>query len=935
MSAFPLLSTKLSLPPRRPSLVPRPRLNGLLDLGLQPGSRLTLLSAPAGFGKTSLVIDWAGSLAERGVSLAWLSLDEADNDLARFLRYLAAALQKLQPEVGQTTLAALDLPQHLPVEGLMVPLINDLEYAPGEWALVLDDFQVINDLEVNQAVAYLVDHQPAHFHLLLTTRHDPMLPLARLRARGEVNEIRAADLRFSQEEGLEFIRRVTHLGLDAGQAALLEQRTEGWAAGLQMAAIALQAFAARQGGVPEIDHFLASFGGTHQYVFDYLAQEVLNQQNPEVIDFLHDTSILDRFQSALCDAVVGRSGSEGILKQLDQTHLFILPLDERHQWYRYHYLFAEFLRAGVDTRRRQELCRRAADWFESSGLVEEAVTFALKAQDMPRASRLVREAAPALFGSGEFSTLLAWFDALPENVIRTDPDLCIDLASAALLTNKMDVAVEWTQQVDNNRAGELAEETRGRLLGLKAYLAYARGDHIDIAIRWAEDALALIDPADYFFRLIVLSLLGQIQRQAGSVPAAIHSYEEAIRTSQAQLSQDTRPVNTGLAILQGNLAISYAIHGERRRAIATCQEALRHCTDAKGQVAPQSLFLYMPWAEICFYGNRLADARRYIELGIEQCRRMGTSLTVVGGANILAALNFLDGDREAAFKGIRATQDEALRLGLPWIASHAAAVGAWLEFQSGDLSAVEIWARNNYLPSAMESNPMYTVEQLVYIRLLIARGEYQAALEMLERMRVQAEEGERFQLLSEIEILLALAQDGSGNQAAALESFDRAARRSAPEDGYRIFLNDDTTGLVKKLIASLPKAEDDLLRAFLNQVLVDSGLGAGSTSHSARTASPSGARYHPAPLRAREARGGTGSTKQPAELVEAITPRELDVLQLMAEGLSNAEIARRLYLTVNTLKAHTNSIYGKLDVHSRLQAVNRARALGIISPAPN
>jgi tetratricopeptide (TPR) repeat protein len=263
---------------------------------------------------------------------------------------------------------------------------------------------------------------------------------------------------------------------------------------------------------------------------------------------------------------------------------------------------------------------------------------------------------------------------------------------------------------------------------------------------------------------------------------------------------------------------------------------------------------------------------------------MGTSLTVVGGANILAALNFLDGDREAAFKGIRATQDEALRLGLPWIASHAAAVGAWLEFQSGDLSAVEIWARNNYLPSAMESNPMYTVEQLVYIRLLIARGEYQAALEMLERMRVQAEEGERFQLLSEIEILLALAQDGSGNQAAALESFDRAARRSAPEDGYRIFLNDDTTGLVKKLIASLPKAEDDLLRAFLNQVLVDSGLGAGSTSHSARTASPSGARYHPAPLRAREARGGTGSTKQPAELVEAITPRELDVLQLMAEG---------------------------------------------------
>ncbi len=314
VSAFPLLSTKLSLPPRRPSLVSRPRLLDLLDLGLLPGSRLTVLSAPAGFGKTSLVIDWAGALAERGVSLAWLSLDEADNDLARFLRYLAAALQKLQPEVGQTTLASLDLPQRMPVEGLMVPLINDLDRVSGEWVLVLDDFQVIADLEVNQAVTYLLDHQPAHFHLVLTTRHDPMLPLARLRARGEVNEIRAADLRFNQGEGQEFIRRVTQLDLDAGQALLLEQRTEGWGAGLQMAAIALQAYTARQGSALEIADFLGSFGGTHQYVFDYLAQEVLKQQSQEVIDFLYATSILDRFQPELCDAVVGRPGSAGDLK---------------------------------------------------------------------------------------------------------------------------------------------------------------------------------------------------------------------------------------------------------------------------------------------------------------------------------------------------------------------------------------------------------------------------------------------------------------------------------------------------------------------------------------------------------------------------------------------------------------------------------------------
>ena len=322
---------------------------------------------------------------------------------------------------------------------------------------------------------------------------------------------------------------------------------------------------------------------------------------------------------------------------------------------------------------------------------------------------------------------------------------------------------------------------------MKAYLAYAQGDTIEIAIHWAEEVLTLIDPADYFFRMIVLSLLGQIQRQAGSVAAAIHSYEEAIRTAQSQLAGDGRPVNTGLVILQGNLAISYAMHGERRRAIAYCQDALRYCTDAKGQVAPQSLFVYLPWAEICFHGNELADTRRYIELGIEQCRRMGTSLTVVGGANILAALNFIEGDREAAFASIRATQEEALRLGLPWLASHAAAVGAWLELQAGNRAAAENWARDHYHPESMDSNPLYMVEQLVFMRVLIARGDYKAALEMLEKMRVQAERGERFQLLSEIEVLLALALDGLGDQAAALQIFEHAARRAAPEGSYSHF----------------------------------------------------------------------------------------------------------------------------------------------------
>lgn len=911
MSAFPLLSTKLNLPPRRPSLVSRPRLLRQLDLSLLPGNRLTILSAPAGFGKTSLVIDWLTSLGQSSISLAWLSLDEADNDLARFLRYLVAALQKVQPELGLTSLASLDLPQPPPPESLMVPLINDLVSVPGDLVLVLDDYQVINNLPIHQAVGYLVEHQPAQFHLLLTTRTDPLLPLARLRVRGEVNEIRAADLRFNREEAQDFIQRVTRLGLNAKQAALLDRRTEGWAAGLQMAAIALQAFAARQGDALEVDKFLGSFGGTHQFVFDYLAQEVLNQQDQAVVDFLYDTSILDRFQPALCDAVTGRPGSDQILKRLDQANLFILPLDERRQWYRYHYLFADFLRAGLGAERRVELCRRAAAWFERSGLIEEAIAFALRAQDMPLAGRLVREAAPAMFNAGEFSTLLTWFDALPESVIQADLDLCIFLGWVTLMTSRMGAAYGWVQQVEKDSGESLSDGSRGRLLGLKAYLAYAQGGRTESAIRWAEDALRLMDPTDYFFRLIVLSLHGQIQRQAGSVPAAIRSYEEAIRTTQIQLARDARPFNTGLVVLQGNLAISYAMHGERCRAAAFCQEALRRCIDAKGQVFPPALFLYMPYAEICFEGNELADARRYIELGSEQCRRMGTTLTVIGGANILAALNFLSGDREAAQLIVRTTRDEALRLGLPWIASHAAAVEAWFALKSGNLAAVENWARDDNPQFETGPDPLHTVEQLLSSRLLIARGEYKEVLEQLERMQIQAEQGERFQLLTEIEILLALAQDGLGDQASALRFIERAARRAAPEGSMRVFLNDDTTRLVKQLIANLRKGADDRLEVFLNQVLVESALEAGSA-----------ARPSAAPVLAR--------SEKSAELVEPITPRELDVLRLMAGGLSNAEIARTLYLAVNTLKAHANSIYGKLDVHSRLQAVNRARELGLL-----
>jgi LuxR family maltose regulon positive regulatory protein len=914
MSAFPLLSTKLNLPPRRSSLVARPRLLRLLELSLMPGNRLTLLAAPAGFGKTCLVIDWQNALAQRGIPMAWLSLDEADNDLSRFLRYLMAALRKIRPELGETVLALLDLPQRPPVENLMVALINEIEINPSDFVLVLDDYQVIGDLAVVQAVGYLVDHQPAQCHLALTTRSDPMLPLARLRARGEVNEIRAADLRFSAEEARQFIQNFTRLNLSVDQAALLEQRTEGWIAGLQMAAIALQAYAARRGDQPEVEDFLKSFSGTHQYVFDYLAQEVLNQQGTQVIDFLYQTALFDRICPALCDTLTGRDDSRQILRMLDQSNLFIQALDEHRQWYRYHRLFADFLRAGLDAQSKPMLLRRASLWFESNGLVEEAVTYAVKAEDWLSAARLMRQAAPRLCQTGDIGTLMAWFSALPEAVVRADPDLAIYLGWVSLWANGMSIAASFAHQAASSMAADATDDCRGRLYGLQAYLAYAASGDYEKAVQSGEEAVRLIDPSNIFFRTTVLSLLGQIQRQSGSVVTAMRTFEEAVREVEFGIEAQSGQINTGLAILQGNLALCYQLHGERRRAAATCRAAIHPYIDSRGQVSPTALFIYMPWVGICFDGNELAEARQYVEIGMELCRKMGTSPTVVGGANLLAAIRFLEGDSAGALADVRANRAEALRMQLPWIADAAGVVEAWFELKLGNLAFVEAWAQKAALPPLTTADPKRINEQFLQARLLLAQHHFEEACILLHALRMRAEQDERFQALLEIDVLMGMACQGLGHMDEALAWIERAARLAAPEGSLRAFLNDDASSLVATLRASLKGRAEEGLTQFLDQLLL---------CYQAESGDP--VPIPPAALR----------PQKPAGLIEPVTPRELEVLNLMAESFSNAEIARRLYLTINTLKAHTNSIYGKLDVHSRMQAVNRARELGLLAAPKN
>jgi LuxR family transcriptional regulator, maltose regulon positive regulatory protein len=905
MSAFPLLSTKLSLPPRRPTLVLRPRLQQKMDLSLLPGHRLTILSAPAGFGKTTLVVDWQSSLAERCINFGWLSLDESDNDLARFLRYFIAALQRIQPELGQSALAALDFPQLPSVESLMVPLINDLVECECSLVLVLDDYQAINDLGVHKAVGYLVDHQPPQFHLVITTRSDPLLPLARLRARGEVNEIRSADLRFTPEEVLEFIQRTAQMTLTPDQAAFLEQGTEGWIAGLQIAALALQTFNGRQTELSEVDSFLASFGGTHQYVFDYLAQEVLSRQDPVVLDFLYQTSILDRLNPGLCDAVTGRSDSEQILKELDHSNLFILPLDERRQWYRYHRLFADFLRVSLDATHQAELYQRASNWFEQNDLSEEAISSALAGKDWPNAGRLIRQSAGRLLKSGHITTLLNWFQTLPPAVLDSDFELCTILGWISLLHNKMGIAVQQAEQAEALLSADTPPGRRGRLMGLQAFLKYACTGRGIEALQLAHEAAGMIEPADSYFHMTILSLVGQLQRQFGQVSDSIHTLETVIDTGERQAKAGPNKVDSALAMLQGNLVITYHLHGEHRRGAALCREVVREFyTSSTGQIAPPALFIFIPWGMFYYDANQLDEACSHVLKGMELCQKMGINATAVGGADILADAQFAAGNTEAALTTIRDFQQDALRLQLPWVASIGATQEARFQLCLGNVAAAEAWAEQANLPTLDAPDLNRIDDLLLYARLLMIRQNFSEAYQLLNAMRIQAERRETIFNLVDIHLYLGLACRGLGQKEESLQQMQAALRIAAPEGILRPFLDIDCSELLREL------NRPDGLDAFIDSILA-------LLPPAAKPEAPA------LPHKPGSAPG----------LVEPLTPRELEVLERMAEGLSNADIARQLYLTVNTLKAHTNSIYGKLDVHSRIQAVNRARELGLLPAA--
>jgi LuxR family maltose regulon positive regulatory protein len=941
-----LLKTKLYIPPLRPNLVARPRLIERLNQGLQLGHRLSLISAPAGFGKTTLVTEWLSKLPKR-VSItpspthsltptplhpptrspiAWLSLDEGDDDLTRFLAYLVAALQSIELTIGEGALAMLQSPQPPPTEAILTALLNDIAAFPEDFTLVLDDYHLIDSrpidastsggalTSVDRALAFLLEHLPPQMHLVVATREDPNLPLARLRVRGQLTELRAADLRFTPDEAAGFLNRAMGLNLSAEEIAALETRTEGWIAGLQMAALALQGLSMQ--GRDDTSAFIQAFTGSHHFVLDYLVGEVLQRQPEHVRDFLLQTSILDRLSGPLCEAVTGQQDGKGTLEALERGNLFVILLDDKRQWYRYHHLFADVLGARLMEELPDQvptLHERASEWYEQDGSPADAIRHALAAGDFERAAGLVELAWPAMDWSFQSDAWLGWVKALPDELVRARPVLCVGYAWALLNIGQLEAgeqrlrdAERWLDTIDDRDelpkvrpAGMVVvdEEQFGSLpasiASARLYYAQTLGDAAG-TVKYARRALDLLPEGDHQERGRVAVLLGLAYWANGDLDEAHQSFVDAMADFQ----------------LAGNIlyAISFTFiladirltQGRLREAISTYERSLQLAADQGEPELQGTAYLYLGLSELYRELGDLDVARQYMlrseELGDQ------SEVYQYRWCRAQARIKEAQGDLDSAL----ALLDEAKRTldyknPIPDVRP-IVALKTRLWVAQGRLPEAIEWARERGLSVDDELSYLREFEHATLARVLMAqyksdRVEHSIhdAMGLLERLLKAAEEGGRMGSVIEVLIVLALARHVSGDTPRALDALERALTLAEPEGYVRIFLE-----------------EGSIMEALLQEA----------------------AKQGVAPNYISRIRAAFQELEDketiPQPLIEPLSERELEVLKLLGTELTGPEIARELMVSLNTMRTHTKNIYSKLGVNNRRAAVRRAEELYLL-----
>ena len=892
--AIPLIKTKIRIPLPQVGLVSRPHLIEQLEKGHRSGCSLSLIAAPAGFGKTNLARAW---LIRHDGSVAWISLDEDDNDPGNFWTYLIASLQIACHEIGDASLAMLQSPQIPPAKTLLTPLVNELAACSESIILALDDYHVISNPDIHAGITFLLDYLPEGFHIVISTRADPPLPVARLRAQGGLTEIRVEHLRFTTDEASAFLNEIMGLDLSPDEVQTLEARTEGWIVGLQLAALSMR-------GREDKHEFISTFSGGHHYILEYLSGEVLNSLPARLRRFLLQTSVLESLCTELCNSITKESDSEASLTELQQNHLFIIPLDDERHWFRYHHLFKDLLSHHLQKEFPEEygaeLRRRASHWYATRQEFEIGVKYALQARDFELAAGLIEQAAGNSIAQGKVMTLLRWIEALPESIILKRPRLRMFQGYAIFLTGRVTLARDILQ--DARRLLQAAEPFEGRelmygrLLALLATLT-SLGKDIDVAIDQAQEALKNLPADELVWRARAARALGVSYGFAGDTPRMIRVCEQA---KALAIQAGNRFLATEIT---SQIVTARIVQGKLRQAAEECQRILEVFDDPDKD--PPAGLVYIRLAEIALNRNDLDKAQAYLDKGIDLCVQGGIGYTLLPAYCMEAILKQEGGDTQAALQAIQIAERMHREGGSMESALVFASFQMRLQLLLGDIKSARKWACGEFLTIdwSIEDLPigLREFQNTLLARANLADNQPMEVLALYKLVCETARPGGRMAWVLEISLYKALALQIMGDGSGALEAMAYCLSLAAPEGYTRVFL--EAGSPVAALLEQA--ASQGIYPDYAHKLLTNFGV---------------------SDLERIDA-VAISTSAQP--LVEPLSPRELEVLKLVSSGYTNQEIADSLFVSLNTVKKHTSHIYGKLGVKNRTQAIAQARELGL------
>lgn len=900
-----ILLTKLHIPYQRPNLVARPRLMDKLNAGL--AHRLILISAPAGYGKSTLIGEW---VRRTEIPSAWVSLDEGDNDLVRFIDYGVAAIQTVFPEAGKTTQMMLQSPQRFQMEACLSLLINNLVEAERPLILVLDDYHLIQSQAVQEAVTFFLNHLPAQVHLVISTRADPPLPISRLRARGQLTELRLSDLRFSSEEAQAFFFQMMGFSVPMPAQEALIERAEGWAAGLQMAALAMQAQITSR-GKEALPDFVRSFTGSHRYILDYLVEEVLQSQPRSIQTFLQLTCILERFCAPLCEALLqGEAGfpaqepASALLEHLERSNLFMMPLDDNRQWYRYHHLFSDLLNQrllGSQPDRVPVLHRRASVWFEENGFLNEAIEHAIAAEDFERAAEMIACTAEAMLMRSEVVTYMHWIERLPEAVLQSYPRLVVFQSWGLLFTG---YSKEKIEACLSRLAGLVDSPLSAPIRG---YIALFQGE-VEKSIELLQLALEELPEEEHLLRGLAAICLANAYLSEYKVSTGIQALkevaDESLQTGDIMLA----------ALVHSNLAELSRKLGQLHQAQDHYRQAIELATVAEGQRLPVASRPLAGMGDLMREWNDLTAAEKYLSESAS-LSRFWIQAGFIYYAPPLIRLKMAQGAWEEAQHLLGQARKAAAEFSITQIDDYIVEMyQAWLWIKQGDLEEAARWVEKFHIEEFTDALPasdpqaynllhMRKYEQLILVRLYLAQKEPQRALDLLERLQPKfAKIGRQAQVI-EIHILRAIAWQALNQLEKALGELQEALRLAQPEGYLRVFLDEgEPVWQLLQKIKAIDAGEKQYVHRLLSAYGDERWVGEATlTSSHMKTAVP--------------------------QMLDALSAREMEILQLLAGTLSADEMAEKLFVSVHTVRSHIKKIYSKLDVHGRLEAVEKARAL--------